>query len=301
MEMSSALIYSFRFISKLALPSLIQENIAKLRIIPASYKPLRSIKPRNIRRKPEYDNNWREKMLVEYVKRVRETTDPNYDNIFEIFNKITSSSMKKLSDESITILKSQDEKFRLRVTTLLFDKAIKGSAYASVMADLANNLNNEIPEISEDLEIQVNMFSNLYDMNDTLVFPSVGDDNFDNKVIEWSKQKDVRRGYSRFLTQLYIRNLVSVSVLHSSMISVINDLETTSVQEKTDKTEEIITQYADFLYETAKLLPNTAVELRGLIQTRLGNLLSKSKTNVPSINMRSRFKLEDTQKCVQAT
>jgi hypothetical protein len=85
------------------------------------------------------------------------------------------------------------------------------------------------------------------------------------------------------------------------MISVINDLETTSVQEKTDKTEEIITQYADFLYETAKLLPNTAVELRGLIQTRLGNLLSKSKTNVPSINMRSRFKLEDTQKCVQAT
>ena len=302
MEMSSALIYSFRFISKLPLPVIIQENIARLRLVPAAYRPVRNVKPRYTRRKQDDSSeNWREKVLVEYVSRIREVTDPNYDSIFEILNKITSSSMKMLSDKSIEILKSQDELFRLRVSTLLFDKAIKGSAYASVMADLAKNINNEIPEISDDLETQVKMFTKMYDMSDTLTFPSASDPKFDDKVIEWSKQKDVRRGYSRFLTHLYIRELVPVKILHESLITVITDLETTVIQPKTEKLEEIVTQYADFIFETAKLLPSTAVELRGLLQTRLGKVLAIPRPDVPSMNMRSRFKLQDAQKCVQAT
>jgi hypothetical protein len=300
MEMSSALIYSCRFIKKLPLPVGIQENIAKLRIIPAAYKPLRNTKARYVRRKPEDSESWREKVLVDYVSRIREVTDPHYDSVFEIINKVSLSTVNKLSVEMIEILKPKDEQFRLRVTTLLFDTAIKGSAFAPVMADLALKLNEAIPEVSEDLETHVKLFSKLYDMKDTLVFPTLGDD-FENKVIEWSKQKNIRRGYSRFLTHLYIRNLISGNVLHQSMITVLSDLETTAVQDKTDKLEEIVTQYADFLFEIAKLLPPTAVEMRGLIQTRTGSLLSMPRTSVPAINMRTRFKLEDTQKCVQAT
>jgi len=81
----------------------------------------------------------------------------------------------------------------------------------------------------------------------------------------------------------------------------LGDLETTVVQPKTEKSEEIVTQYADFLFEIAKILPPTAVELRGLMQTRLTNVLAKPRPETSSMNMRSRFKLEDTQKCVQAT
>jgi hypothetical protein len=215
MEMSSALIYSHRFIQKLPLPSGIQENIAKLRIIPAAYKPLRNIKPRYVRRKPEDSESWREKVLIDYVNRIREVTDPHYDSVFEIINKVSVSTVNKLSGEMIEILKSKDEHFRLRVTTLLFDTAIKGSAFAPVMADLALKLNAVIPEVSEDLESHVKLFSKLYDMNDTIVFPTIGDD-FENKVIEWSKQKNIRRGYSRFLTHLYIRNLISGLLLTGS-------------------------------------------------------------------------------------
>ena len=138
-------------------------------------------------------------------------------------------------------------------------------------------------------------------MNETLTFPSVEDAEFDNKVIAWSKQKDIRRGYSRFLTNLYIRNLVTGNILHESMNKVLLDLEDAIVQPKTEKMEENITQYADFLYEIAKLLPKTAVELRGLIQTRLDVILKRPRPELPSLNMRSRFKLEDTFKCVQAS
>ena len=173
--MTSAFIYSLRFAEKLSLPAIIQENIAKLRISPAAYRPIRPIKPRYVRRRPEDSDNWRERILVDYIKRVREVTDPSYDSVFEIFNKITNVTMKKLSEECLTILKTQDEQFRLRVTTLLFDRAIKGSAYAAVMADLAQILNTEIPDVADDLETHVKMFSKLYNMNDTLVFPTLGE------------------------------------------------------------------------------------------------------------------------------
>jgi hypothetical protein len=297
MEMSSALLYSLRFAEKLLLPEIIRQNIAKLRLVPASYRPLRF---RKEIRKPESDN-WRERVLVDVIRRIRETTDKEYDEIFGIFNIVTSATMEKLSKRAVEIMKTRDQDFRLRVTALLFDKSIKGSVYAAIMSDLAKNLNDQIPEVSDDLEAHVKMFGTLYDMNETLTFPSVDDSEFDNKVIAWSKQKDIRRGYSRFLTNLYIRNLVTGNILQESMNKVLLDLEDAIVQPKTEKMEENITQYADFLYEIAKLLPKTAVELRGLIQTRLDVILKRPRPELPSLNMRSRFKLEDTFKCVQAS
>ena len=302
MELSAALLYSLRYIPKLSLPQIIIENISKLRLVPAAYnKPIRpSLKPRYYE-KPEDKENWREKVLVDYVRRIRETSDKEYDEIFSIFNKIAPSSLDILSQECLKILKSRDRDFRLRVTTLLFDKAIKGSMYASIMADLALKLNSDIPEVSEDLNMHTKMFGSLYDMNETLVFPTSDDPDFDNKVIAWSKQKDVRRGYSRFLTHLYIRNLVNGQILHESMNKVLDDLDDTVLKPKSEKTEENVTQYADFLFENAKILPKTAVELRGLIQVRINTILKKPKTDTTSLNMRSRFKLEDTFKCVQAS
>ena len=298
MEISSALIYSMRYAPKLILSESILSNISKLRLIPVVYRPIRPAK-KTVRR-DDSKENWRENTLREIHRKIRETTDVNYDEMLGIFNKVSTSTLKTLGAEAITILKSRDESFRLRVITLLFDKAIKGSAYATVMADLAVILNAEFPDVTDILGIQIKMFSSLYDMNDTLLFPSNGDPEFNEKVILWSKQKDVRRGYSRFLTHIYIRNLIPGEVLHDDMSRIIQDLETSVIQPKTEKLEEIITQYADFLFEIGKLLPVTAVELRGLIETRVGIILAKPRAEIPALNMRSRFKLEDTQKCVRA-
>lgn len=302
MEMSSALIYALRFCPKLSMPASIQDNIARLRIIPAAYKPVRHIKQRFLpKRKPEDAINWRENVLTDYVRKVRETDDPQYDEIFGIFNKLAPANLSILSEQALKILNTQNKEFRLRVTTLLFDKAIRGSYFAGVMADLACKLNETIPEVSEDLEMHVKMFTTLYDMKETLVYPSLEDPNFNDKIIAWSKQKDIRRGYARFLTHLYTRQLVTGQVLQSSMAHVISDLSDTIIQPKTDQTEENVTQYADFLFEISKLLPVTAVELRGLLFTNLKEILARPRGDAPSLNMRSRFKLEDTVKCVQAT
>lgn len=296
---SSALIYSVRFGPKAALPQAIQANIGLLRVVPATYRPMRPARPKNVYRKREDTDNWRTKAIIDCVRKVRETDDPQYDEMFGIFNKIAGQTLDKLSADAVTIIKSRDEQFRLRVTTLLFDKAIKGSAYAGLMADLAKKLNTEIPDVSEDLETHTQMFGTLYDMSGTLTFPKVEEADFEDKVVAWSKQKDVRRGYARFLTHLYTRELVSGQALQESMQKVIQDLNDTLVQPKTEQTEENVTQFADFLFEIAKLLKPTAVELRGLILSSVDTILKRPRPELPSLNMRSRFKLEDAMKCVK--
>ena len=297
--MSSALIYSLRFASKIMLPPGIQESINKLRLVPAAYRPVRPVRTRYVPKRRVEADDWREKVLVDYVRKVRETEDPQYDEMFGIFNKITNANMSVLSSQAIELLKSRDDQFRLRVTTLLFDKAIRGSAFAGVMADLAQVLNTENSEVSADLEIHVKLFTSLYDMSDTIVFPKVNEPDFEDNVVKWSKQKDIRRGYARFLTHLYSRDLVSGKALLESMQKVITDLNDTAIEPKSMQSEENVTQFADFLYEIAKLLKPTAVELRGLILTRVEELLKRPRPDLPSLNMRSRFKLEDTVKCVK--
>lgn len=295
---TAAFVYSSRFSEKLALPDFIQDAIAKLRLVPAAYRPNRP-QARTRHRRPDASGNWREKVLVDFVRRIREVEDADYDKLFEIFNKVAPANIGVLSKEAIEVLKTRDEQFRLRITTLLFDKAISQSFYAEVMANMAMELTKEFPAIADDLEAHVKMFHTVYDMGATTVFPSVDEEGFADKVIAWNKQKDKRRGFARFLTHLYVRELIPADALHSAISSVLTDLESTAREEKTEQTEENVTQFADFLYETSKLLPKTAVELRGLLTTKLGVLLKVTRTSLPSMNMRSRFKLEDTVKCVQ--
>jgi hypothetical protein len=83
------------------------------------------------------------------------------------------------------------------------------------------------------------------------------------------------------------------------MQKVIVDLKDTLIQAKSEQSEENVTQFADFIYEIAKLLKPTAVELRGLICSNVEAILARARPELPSLNMRSRFKLEDAVKCVK--
>lgn len=293
-------VFELRTCAKLALPKSVQDNIAKLRITPVTFKPFR-LPPKhhhhkNNRHLPE---NWREKALIEYVSRIKDQGDPEYFELFGIFNKLTSSNLEKLTSEAMTIMKKRDDQFRLRIVTLMFDKAISDNMFAAVMADCALKLTSELPDIKSDLNTQITMFPKLYNMSETLTFPSVGDLEFDNKVVLWMKQKTKRRGYSKFMTQLFIRGLVSEETMMESIKGVLEDLYETSRKPKLEQTEENTTHLVDFLFEVAKLLPSGSTPIRSVIRESGSTLLAIPRPDVPSLCMRSRFKLEDAVKCVQ--
>jgi hypothetical protein len=218
--------------------------------------------------------------------------------MFSMMNKLCASNLEKLVPDGLEILRKRDQEFRLRVTSLIFDKAISEHMFAGVLADCAALFNKEFPEIAEDFTMQAKMFTKLYDINTTLTYPQVMEPDYDDKVIKWMKQKDKRRGYAKFLTQLFVRSLITEDVMASSLKDVVTEMSTAARQPKSDQTEENTTQYVDFLFESAKVLPPSAKILKETIKSALSELLAVPRPELPSLCMRSRFRMEDTLKCV---
>jgi hypothetical protein len=289
-------VYSVRFGAKLPLPLGVQNNIAKLRITPAVYKPNRPFIKHSFKNKHQHSNevkNWREAELANLVRRVKEKEDPEYSEIFSIFNKLAPSSVETLSQKTIALIQKRDEQFRLRISLLLFDKAITQSAFSALMADCAYYLNQSIPEIADDLQSQITMFPKLYNINDTIVFPTATEEGFATKVIEWMNQKEKRRGYAKFMMELYAKQLILEQSVTSALTQVCNDLADMSRQQKDQQTEENATQFAMFIFECAKKVKgDIAAQLKGF----LAEFLAIPRAEMPNLNMRSRFKLEDALK-----
>jgi hypothetical protein len=280
MALSVADMYALRECPKLVLPQAVQDVISTLRRTAMVFKPFH--KPqRHYHSRPKQPDNWREKLLVDMVRKVREREDPEYSEIFAIFNKIAPSNLSKLSNDTIALIQKRDDAFRLRVATLLFDKAITNHVYASVMADCALHLSRTIPEIIEDLETQVSMFDTLYNMSETITYTN-------DNVIAWTKQKEKRRGYAKFMTELFIRGLMSEDNVRIGLGEVANELQTMLNQEsRSEQMDENIHQCAVFLFETAKLLKKNVY-----LQQMIIDIL---KSRVP---MKTKFKLEDALKLV---
>jgi len=303
MSLTVVQVYSVRSGARLPLPKSVQDNIAKLRITPVAYKPFRP-PPKHNSYRPRYDakpivsENWREKSLVAYVSKLTDKGDADYFTMFSMMNKLCASNLEKLVPDGLEILRKRDQEFRLRVTSLIFDKAISEHMFAGVLADCAALFNKEFPEIAEDFTMQAKMFTKLYDINTTLTYPQVMEPDYDDKVIKWMKQKDKRRGYAKFLTQLFVRSLITEDVMASSLKDVVTEMSTAARQPKSDQTEENTTQYVDFLFESAKVLPPSAKILKETIKSALSELLAVPRPELPSLCMRSRFRMEDTLKCV---
>lgn len=295
-------IYSVRFGPKLVLPLVVQNNIAKLRITPVPYKPVRKFtrhiyNPKNNVSAPSQPENWRQNALIDFVRKVREKDDAEYSEIFSIFNKISPGNLERLVADAIVIMQKRDEQFRLRIITLLFDRAITQSSFSTIMTDCAVRFNEVIPGVSEDLQIQVEMFPKLYDMNDTVTFPDSDDKQFDDKVISWTKQKEKRRGYARFMMELYAKNLIKETAVKDSLNQVAKELNETARQKSSEQTTENTTQFVEFIFEISKKVKGS---LKDEMKTSISEIFKVPKddfkTTFPSINMKAKFRLEDALK-----
>jgi hypothetical protein len=92
---------------------------------------------------------------------------------------------------------------------------------------------------------------------------------------------------------------VNEEIMVNSLQDVAQELLVIAKEPKTEQAEENVTQYVDFLFESSKVLPKTSSVLKQLIQKAVENILGVPRPELPSLSMRSRFRLEDVLKCVQ--
>ena len=279
-------IYAARNLPRMELDSAITDVISKLKI---SFKPPFRRPPVNKRNpRPSEPENWRESALVDVVRKVREKDDADYDEVNAMMNKLSKSTYPKLITEILgRIEKRNDSMFRLRITTLLFDRGIRQNFFASLMADAYADISKVYPDALTDLSTQIKMFDKLYDTNNVTVIPSSNDVGYNDAVIAWTKQKEMKRGFAVYVSELYARSLISETVMTELISSVVKDLQDTIRLTKTNTNEEHADALVRFL---AAVAPKVA------IKRVLSEILLLPRSETPSLNMKSRFKLEDSAK-----
>jgi hypothetical protein len=284
--MDVSAIYASRALPRPSLAEDILSLISKLKI---SFKPAFRRGPPHGRRPAGHgtETNWREAALVDAVRKVREKDDADYDEISAAMNKLSKANYTKLMTEVLARLAKRDEAFRLRVTTLLFDRGVRQTFFATLMADAYKDIAAAHPEALQDLAIQTAMFDKLYDMENVTVVPSSTDPTYNDAIIAWTKQKETKRGFAVYVSELYSRGLVPEETMTGFLKTVLDELTTSIRSAKTNANEEHVDALARFL---------AAVASKVALKRALTEVLSLPRPDCPSLSMKSRFKLEDAAK-----
>jgi hypothetical protein len=239
----------------------------------------------------ETDDNWRRELLADIKATIRNKDDPDYETVIGIVNRVVVSNVDEKTENILEIIRkrSDDEKFRLRVVNLMFDRGVTAPFYAKVMADMIEKLCDANSSIRDDLQIYCSMdtFTKLFDDATLIPFPDLNDPEFDEKVCMCMKQKERRRGFGIFATELYLRSLVPDTLIHEALASVIYDLENNIKKPSNKLLSESIDGIVTFMAEVSKL---TEVPI---IQEEARKILAIPKSESHNLGMRSKFKLED--------
>jgi hypothetical protein len=276
-------IYALRPSVKQPLPDSVVEIFSKLR---TSFRP---VYRRPIRREPPVEvANWRQNVLVETLRKVREKDDADYDEINAAINKLSKPTYSKLTDMIKSKIAARDPMFRLRVTTLLFDRGIRQNFYASLLADLYSDIVKAEEDARSDLATQVDMFDSLYDTSAVTIVPSSTDAGFTDALIAWTKQKETKRGFAVYTSELYSRGLIPEATMAAFVKTIADDLGETIRHARTPPTEEHVDHLVRFL---AAVAPKVK-EVKALVRT----IIAVPRVETPSLCMKSRFRLEDVAK-----
>jgi hypothetical protein len=281
--MDIATIYATRGNPRPSLPEDVLEMISKLKI---SFKPIYR-KPYTKPRREVPESNWRESALADVVRKVREKDDADYDEVSAMLNKLSKQTYAKLIADILTRLEKRDEMFRLRVTTLLFDRGIRQTFFATLMADAFKDIAGAHPDALQDLETQAGMFDALYETGNVTIVPSSDDAGFDAAILAWTKQKELKRGFAVYVAELYARGLIPEDRMAGFVKTVLDDLAETVRTKKTPASEEHVDALVRFLFAVAAKVP---------VQAALKDILAIPRPEVPSLTMKSRFRLEDAAK-----
>ena len=283
-SLTTSSIYALRPSVKQPLPESVIEIFSKLR---TSFRPIFRRPPRR-EAPPAEPVNWRQNVLVETLRKVREKDDPDYDEINAAINKLSKPTYSKLCEMITLKLAARDAMFRLRVTTLLFDRGIRQNFYATLLADLYSDIVKLQEDARHDLETQVAMFDSLYDMSAVTIVPSSSDAGFDDALIAWTKQKETKRGFAVYTSELYSRGLIPETTMSTFVSTIVDDLRESIMQKKTPPVEEHVDHLVRFLAAVAPKVKE--------VKPKVAEILKLPRTETLSLSMKSRFKLEDAVK-----
>ena len=307
--MEPTLIYSLRNVNLLEVPKSILDIVAAMQLTPV--EQVYTKKPQYKKHsgggggggRAERDPSWRQALLVEMKRTEFKHDDPDFEAAITITNRVASATIVPASAEMLAILtkRGDDEAFRLRLITMLFDRGVSMPFFSKLIANMFEILYKDLPVIKEDLHFScsVDSFNKMFDMSEVLVCPSTEDPDYDDKLCAWNKKKEIRRGFGMFVTELHIRGLVDEDIILGAIKSSMDELDD-MIRKPADKAlSEAVDQHVTFLFESAKVLSarfGKTHQIVKMLAAKGAEIYKIPKPDTPCLGMRSRFKLDDISK-----
>jgi hypothetical protein len=125
-------------------------------------------------------------------------------------------------------------------------------------------------------------------MTAVTIVPSSSDAGFDDALIAWTKQKETKRGFAVYTSELYSRGLIPETTMSTFVSTIVDDLRESILQKKTPPVEEHVDHLVRFLAAVAPKVKE--------VKPKVAEILKIPRTETLSLSMKSRFKLEDSVK-----
>jgi hypothetical protein len=232
---------------------------------------------------------------MEVHRRVKEREDPDYDVVVESVNKLSKEHFTKFVAETLAVLQKRDHVFRLRVSTLLFDRGVQQNFFAPLIASFIQVLAREHEGIHEDILAQIEMFDMLYDASKIILVPPSSDPKYDETIIAWTKQKEKKRGFAVLVGELFNVGIIPVVTMELLLRGIASDLAASAEQAKDAAVEEHVDHLARFVFAVAPSLKGGLP----MFTMKIHEILMAPRAMTPCLNMKSRFKLEDALKLLK--
>jgi hypothetical protein len=295
--------YAFRTMTLLSVPKTVMDVIGSMQLAPVSQTYVKKTGNfKKIGAKADRDPAWRRAAFLQLKVTEFKKDDPDYEACVSIVNKVAMSTIGDQTAIIRSIVEKRDEMFRIRVVNLLFNQGVSMPFFSKMMANMFELLHSGVPAIKEDLHenCSVEVFEKMFNLDETVVFPSVDDPKFDDLVVAWNKKKELRRGFGLFTTELHLRGLVDEPVILSAINTTLSDLDEMIATPALDKhIAESADQLVTFLFDASKALVGRFGKTHLIHQTiskRAKEIYATPKTATPCLGMRSRFKLDDLSK-----
>ena len=107
-------------------------------------------------------------------------------------------------------------------------------------------------------------------------------------MIAWTKLKETKRGFAVYVAELFGRGLIPEEIVMAMVDAVFTDLRDSMGTPKTAVKEEHVDALVRFVFVMASKM--------SIVKTRIREILALPRGDVPCLNMKSRFKLEDALK-----
>ena len=241
-----------------------------------------------------------------YVSIFKKSEDVNG----QILNNLILSKLNKFSKNNYDdiktfiqqILDSDDKEFVKAFVNLVFNKASQEPAFCALFAKLLGDLTTTYASVKEEVMVLYERYMGIFDeVEDKTDTSQMDQESRNNQLIQQTRDKTYRLGYSQFLSELTCLQVITIENLMKLFQKILDNIQKYGISEENTNLVDVYTEcFLCMAKAFKKKSHDSLAEKRVILRNKYSKILSELINNrgegnkYSGIGSRSMFALMDT-------